>query len=86
MVPIWLQMNLTVKNLPIRLHRKLKAQAQLNKRSLNGEVLEVLDRSLENKPVDVEALLEQVRRIHARLPLPPLTEELLREAKGEGRP
>lgn len=75
-------MNLTIKDLPARLHRKLKAQAKSNRRSLNREVIEVLDRSLASKPVDVEGLLEQARLIQARLGLPPLTEAVLREAKG----
>jgi len=57
-------MNVTIKALPAPLHRKLKARAQLNKRSLNGEVIDILERSLESKPVDVEALLDQVQRIH----------------------
>ncbi len=76
-------MNLTIKDLPVRLHRKLKAQAKSNKRSLNREVIDLLDRSLASKPVDVEGLLEQARLIQARLRLPPLTAGVLREAKGQ---
>ena len=57
-----------------------------NKRSLNGEVIDILERSLESKPVDVEALLDQVQRIQARLHLAPLTAQVLREAKSQGRP
>ena len=79
-------MNVTIKALPAPLHRKLKARAQLNKRSLNGEVIDILERSLESKPVDVEALLDQVQRIQARLHLAPLTAQVLREAKSQGRP
>ena len=86
MVPFWWYMNITIKDLPLRLHRKLKIQAKLNKRSLNWEVIDILDRSLENKPVDVEALLNQARHVQTRLRLPPLTEEALQEAKRKGRP
>ena len=79
-------MNMTIKDLPLRLHRKLKVQARLNKRSLNWEVIDILDRSLESKPVDVEVLLRQAREIQVRLRLPPLTEAALQAAKTEGRP
>jgi plasmid stability protein len=79
-------MNLTIKDLPMGLHRKLKLQAKVNKRSLNWEVIDILDRSLETKPLDVETLLEQVRQIHRRLQLPPLTEKALQAAKTKGRP
>jgi hypothetical protein len=86
MVALWMHMNMTIKNLPLRLHRNLKSQARLNKRILNWEVIDILDRSLGNKPVEVEALLAQAQRMQDRLRLAPLTEDVLREAKGKGRP
>ncbi len=79
-------MNVTIKDLPVRLHRKLKARAQASKRSLNREVIDILEQAVESTPVDVEQLLAEVRKIHARLQVPPLTEELLRTAKNGGRP
>ena len=78
-------MNVTVKDLPAKLHRKLKARARANKRSLNWEVIDILGRAVESLPVDVEALLAEVQQIHARIKIPPLTEKMLRAAKNEGR-
>ncbi|MBM3837812.1 MAG: Arc family DNA-binding protein [Verrucomicrobia bacterium] len=79
-------MNVTIKDLPARLHRKLKARADANKRSLNWEVIDILEKAVEPTPVDVEAILADIKKIHARTNLPPLTEEFLREAKNQGRP
>lgn len=79
-------MNLTIKDVPTGLHRKLKGRANENNRSLNWEVIDILERALDSKPVDVEQLLAEVERIHARVNLPPLTEGFLREAKNAGRP
>ena len=79
-------MNLTIKNVPPQLHSRLKARALENKRSLNWEVIDILESTANTKTVDVAALLEEVQQIHARLNVPPLSEELLRSAKNEGRP
>lgn len=40
---------ITIYDIPDRLHRKLKARAKRNRCSLNPEVLEVLDRSIERE-------------------------------------
>jgi len=47
--------------------------------------MDILDRALESRTVDVEALLHHIQQIQDRVKLPPLTEEVLREAKAEGR-
>jgi plasmid stability protein len=79
-------MNLTIKDLPATLHRKLKVRADANNRSLNWEVIDILGRTLEGQPVDMEALLAEVAQVRRRVAGPALTNELLRTAKGEGRP
>lgn len=79
-------MNVTIKDLPGRVHRKLKARAVANKRSLNWEMIDILEKAVESHPVNIEELIAEVDRIHARSKIPPITEELLRAAKTEGRP
>jgi plasmid stability protein len=79
-------MNLTIKNVPLKVHRRLKAQADANKRSLNGEVIEILEKAVQSQPLDTEALLAEIEQVRARLKGPPLTEEILREARNGGRP
>jgi plasmid stability protein len=79
-------MNVTIKDLPARLHRKLKAQAAANKRSINWEAIDILEKALESAPLDIEALLAEVERVQARLKVPPLSDDILRAAKNHGRP
>jgi len=79
-------MNLTLKGVPPKVHRALKAQAKRNQRSLNREVLDILHRTLVSQPVDMEALLKEIDEGRLRFKGPPLTEEFLREAKNWGRP
>ena len=61
---------LTLKNIPHRLHRRLKASARRNRRSLNGEILARLERQLtagRRRPASqakaVAALAARVRRL-----------------------
>ena len=79
-------MNVTVKDLPPRIHRKLKARAAANKRSLNWEMIEILEKAVESHPVNIEELVAEVDRLHAKHKMPPITEAILRAAKSEGRP
>lgn len=78
-------MNVTIKDLPDRLHRKLKARACENNRSLNGEVIDILERAVETKLLDMDGILREVAQTRARIKNVPLTDEFLREAKAQGR-
>jgi plasmid stability protein len=48
-------LNLTLKNIPSGLHQRLKARAELHHRSLNREILALLESLLEAPSVDVVA-------------------------------
>lgn len=78
-------MNLTIKNVPQPLHKKLKARAASNKRSLNGEVIDLLETAVELGSTNVNSLIRQIDEVHARLKVRPLTDEILKQAKNEGR-
>jgi antitoxin FitA len=78
---------LTIKNMPDEVYRRLKESARLNRRSLNSEAIVLLERSLGQRRRSVEESLAALQRLHERLQdLPPLDDELLERAKGQGRP
>lgn len=79
-------MNITLKEVPETLHRKLRERAMANKRSLNSEALYVLEKAVSPEPVNVDEMLANVRRLRGRIHGPKLTEATLREAKSGGRP
>ena len=60
-------MALTLKNIPPLLHERLKASAEANRRSLNREIIALLEAQLEAPAVDVvaeqKALEEFVRTL-----------------------
>jgi len=78
--------SLTIKGIPDELLDDLRQSAELNRRSINSEVLLRLERSIGRAAVDPEEFIARARARRERLRLPHLTEQSLTEAKAEGRP
>ena len=77
--------NLSIKGLSTTAHRSLKRKAKLHKRSLNQEILDVLERSVAPPPrIDIEAMLERERRFSESLGFTTTPEEI-EAAIQEGR-
>ncbi len=76
---------ITLKGLPATLHRQLKVRAARHKRSLNQEVIAVLEDAVAPaKRVDTEAMIAETRRFRESLNLTTTPEEIDR-FKREGR-
>jgi antitoxin FitA len=78
--------SLTIKGIPDELLERLREIAAEHRRSLNSEVIYRLERSVERPTLDPEHFIARVRALNARAPVPPLTDEFLERAIGEGRP
>lgn len=55
--------NLTVKNIPPLVYARLKQQAENNRRSINSEIITILEKALSIQPIDVEAVTERSSRL-----------------------
>jgi hypothetical protein len=77
--------SLTLKGIPETLHARLRKAAEMNRRSLNSEVLHRLERSFGMAPVAPDELLARSRAVRERAPLPYLTDDALRRAREQGR-
>ena len=77
--------DLLIRGIPDDLHQELKAAAERDHRSLNGEILARLSASVRPAQVDAVALLERIRRRHRRLGPIDLDEGTLRRLRDEGR-
>jgi antitoxin FitA len=77
---------LTIKNVPEKLHKRLKESAAQNRRSLNSEAITCLETVLVGKRVNPREFLARVDSLRKRMPRMYLSEEFLRAAKNEGRP
>ena len=58
---------LTIKDLPERLHRQLKARALQQRRSLNSHVIALLEAATTPQKLDAEALLARAARLRSRV-------------------
>lgn len=76
--------NLNIKDIPGKLHRKLKARARRNRRSLNSEVIELLEQATGPQRVDDAEWLERARDLRRRINLY-LTDQEIERAIEWGR-
>lgn len=78
---------ITLKNVPEDLHRRLKARAARNRRSLNSEVIHCLETVVLKQPAGEAELLNRIRANRASMAERGvwITEASLREAIEEGR-
>jgi len=78
-------MNYTLKNIPEEIYEKIKSRAARNRRSINGEIIDILAAVMVPKRQSIEEILAIARelRSHTR---GRITDEFINEAKREGRP
>jgi antitoxin FitA len=78
--------SLTIKNVPISILERLKAQAASHRRSLNLEVITCLEAITHSVPLDSETLLARFRMVRVKPSGPRLTDRVLTRLKNQGRP
>ncbi len=54
---------LTIKNVPPEIYERIKIQAKNNHRSINGEVISIIEQALSIPPLDVKETLERTKKI-----------------------
>ena len=72
---------MTIKSIPEKLYQSLKISARTNHRSLNGEAIACLERSLGLTRLASEAVLEKIDQLRKNLKSIKLTDKVLREAR-----
>lgn len=76
---------LTIKNVPDELYQKLKESAEANRRSINSEVIYIIEQAVRPHRVNPDEILARARELREQLNVY-VTEEELNQAKDEGRP
>lgn len=76
--------NITVKNIPQELYERLKESARVSHRSLNGEIISRLERSVGSERVTVDELLVRIDRVQGSMSRTLSTGDI-RRARDEGR-
>jgi antitoxin FitA len=78
--------SITIKNIPQDLYENLKQSAGANHRSVSGEIIACIERSVAHRDRDVEAILANARRLREKWKGPLITDEEFTAAKRSGRP
>ena len=77
--------NITIKNIPNDLYKKIKLTAQENRRSINNEIISRLDHALKSTRIEANSFIKKIEDFQKNLNMPSLTEDILKEAKEKGR-
>lgn len=76
---------LTVKKIPPEVYNALKEQARLHHRSINGEIISILEKNVLAGMVNPEEVLEQAAEYRRLTAGSPLTDDEITRAIEEGR-
>ena len=76
--------SVTIKDIPVRLHRALKQRASGNRRSLQSEIVVTLEEAVWPKPIAVDAVLDRANRFRESVRIR-TTDEEISSFKRQGR-
>jgi len=76
--------NVTIKDLPAGLHERLKENAKMNRRSLNAEVITLLEAAVEPRKVNVDEILAAAHSVRSRVKRE-LSDREINRMKRQGR-
>lgn len=72
----------TLKNIPPALYERIKVKAKLNRRSINNEIITMLEQSVKARtPTEAQALLEETRKLRELTANYVLTDDEINKAK-----
>jgi len=75
----------TVKNIPPHIYEKLKRSAELNRRSINSEIIFCIENTVQSQAVDAKLVLRKARKLRSLTEDVPITDDELQMAKEAGR-
>lgn len=78
--------NFTLKNIPDDIYDKVRERADRNHRSINGEIISMLDAATTPRPVNPDEMLARARELRGRTRGFMTDQDLVDRAKREGRP
>jgi antitoxin FitA len=76
----------TVKNIPDDLYDRLKSVAEINRRSINSEIIMCIESSISSHRIDLDEMLIDIRKLRQLTVGNVISDEDFNRAKREGRP
>lgn len=77
---------ITIKNIPEPLYQVLKSTAKAHRRSINNEVITLLEEKLLLHPETAVDWIKKVEAIRAKIPVDAMSEDDIENAINTGRP
>jgi hypothetical protein len=77
---------ITVKNIPDEIYERLKLTAKANRRSINSQIITIIEEAVRSKKIDHEILLLQARQLREATAGYAITDEEFNQMKDAGRP
>ena len=75
----------TVKNIPDELYKRLKAVAEINRRSINSEIIVCIENAVTSRRINPDEVLENARRLRQLTAGHRISDEEFNQAKAKGR-
>ena len=75
----------TVKNIPDELYDRLKSVAEINRRSINSEIIMCIENTVISRPLNLDEVLENARQVRKLTAGHLIGDEEFNKAKKEGR-
>jgi len=75
----------TVKNIPDELYERLKSVAEINRRSINSEIIMCIKNTVISRRINLDEVLEDARQLRRLTAGYPISDEGFNQAKAEGR-
>jgi len=76
---------ITLKNVPAELYDRVKQKAKANHRSINNELIALIEQSVMPQQIDVNVWLERARQLRELTARYVISDEELTRLKNEGR-
>ena len=77
--------SITVKNIPADIYEALKRSARVNRRSINSEIILIIEQAVRSKKIVPEEFLVRARQLREKTANYMITDEEFTGAKGAGR-
>jgi antitoxin FitA len=75
----------TLKNVPVEIYERVKQNAKANHRSINNELIAIIEQAVMSQPLDVKAWLEKARQLREITAHYVISDEELTSLKNQGR-
>ncbi len=75
----------TVKNIPDELYDRLKSVAEINRRSINSEIIMCIENTVISRRINLDEVLENARQLRQLTDGHLISDEEFSQAKAEGR-